>query len=338
MACLSESGVSCWRLRGVSLGQLRRPLYSQNFPPYSRNRSAKGFQHFIFVFDTMELALENSVTGLFVLKSLSHCHCKVSLQCCLRFCIYALPNHSAGASHYHQSTNLHLKPHQTIYTFQTYKLNQFEMPVNDPESPVNHGPMSQADKAWYRIVRRIAAIPEVQTQDYVQQAVQREANGEAPILPTPEESELLTADLSYNTRWTIQTCIVLFEEIRASEEFETTMLASDSRDLDDEEGSGIQFSPSQVEEFLQTLSRVEISTLGTDNKKCSICKQEYGTTRGDSTKLASDSNQGLPGEEVPEHPVKLSCTHVFGEWCIKTWLLGQPASCPVCRFQFEPVR
>ena len=212
------------------------------------------------------------------------------------------------------------------------------MPVNDRESPVNRGPMSQADRAWYPIVRRIAAIPEVQTQDYVQQAVQREANGDSPILPTPEELELLTADLSDDTRWTIQTCIVLFEEIRASEEFETTMLASDSRDSNDERGSGIQFSPSQVEEFLQTLSRVEIGTLGTDNKKCSICKQEYGTTRGGSTKLASDSNQGLPGEEVPEHPVKLSCTHVFGEWCIKTWLLGQPASCPVCRFQFEPVR
>lgn len=212
------------------------------------------------------------------------------------------------------------------------------MPVNNPESPVNRGPMSQADRAWNRIVRRIAAIREVQTQGYVQQAVQREASGEAPILPTPEELELLTANLSNNTRWTIQTCVVLFEEIRASEEFETTMLASDSRDLDDEEGSGIQFSPSQVEKLLQTLPRVEISTLGTDDKKCSICKQEYGTTRGGSTKPASDPNQGLPGEEVPEHPVKLSCSHVFGEWCIKTWLLGQPASCPVCRFQFEPVR
>lgn len=119
MACLSESGVFCWRLRGVSLGQLRRPLYSLNFPSYSRNRSAKGSQHFIFVFDTMELALENSVTGLFVLKLVSHCQCKASLQCCLGFCIYTpLPNHSARTSQYHLSIDLHLKPHQTIYTLQ----------------------------------------------------------------------------------------------------------------------------------------------------------------------------------------------------------------------------
>lgn len=217
------------------------------------------------------------------------------------------------------------------------------MPVNDPESPVNRGPISEADRAWQQILRRISAIPGVQTQYYVQQAIQREANGEAPILPTREELGLITADLNNNAGWTIQTSLVLFDEIRASEEFEARTLASDIRDFDngqadDEQGSGIQFSSSQVEEFLQTLSRVEISTLGTDNVKCSICKQEYGILREDSTELASGSDQGLPGEETPEYPVKLSCGHVFGEWCIKTWLLGQPASCPTCRLQFEPVR
>lgn len=181
----------------------------------------------------------------------------------------------------------------------------------------------------------------MQTQDYVQQAVQREANGEAPILPTPDELELMTADLNDNARWIIQISLVLFQEIRASEEFETTTLASDSRDFhnlqaDDEDRSGIQFSPSQVEEFLQTLSHMEISTLA-DNVTCSICKQEYGTPRGDSTEPGSGSDEALPGEEAPEYPVKLSCSHVFGEWCIKTWLLRQPATCPTCSFQFEPV-
>lgn len=84
-----------------------------------------------------------------------------------------------------------------------------------------------------------------------------------------------------------------------------------------EQGTGIQFSPSQVEDFLQTLGPVEISSLRTDDTKCSICKEEYGKVRGKSTGLVLDADQRLPGEETPEYPVKLSCRHVFGDWCIK---------------------
>lgn len=214
------------------------------------------------------------------------------------------------------------------------------MPINNLESSVDRSP---ANRAWYDIVRRLEAIPEIQTQDYVQQVIQREANGVAPVLPTPEELELLMADLDNHDRWTIETSLMIFREIRTSNEFEETVTANDDRDFHGnqenvDEGSGIQFTPSQVEEFLQTLSRVEIGTLGTDDVKCSICKQEYGKTRGDSIRLASGSDQGLEGEEAPEDAVKLPCGHVFGEWCMKTWFLGQPASCPGCRFQFEPVQ
>lgn len=217
------------------------------------------------------------------------------------------------------------------------------MPTNNLESTLHRDPLSEADRAWYLIVRRAAIIPEVQTQVYVQQTIQREVNGEVPILPTPEQLEQMTAHMNTHARWTMRTSLVLVEEIRASVEITATILANDDGDFidyqaDGEEGTGIRFSPSQVEDFLQTLSPVEISTLRTDDTKCSICKEEYGKERGKSTNLVSDADQRLPGEETSEYPVKLSCRHVFGDWCIKAWLLRQPASCPTCRFQFGPVR
>lgn len=106
----------------------------------------------------------------------------------------------------------------------------------------------------------------------------------------------------------------------------------------EDDKSGTQFSPSQVEDFLQTSSPVGISTLEKDDQKCSICMSEYVKGKGDTNKPAMESEQGLLGEDAPENPIKLPCGHVFGEWCIKAWLLKQRASCPVCRFQFRPVR
>lgn len=192
------------------------------------------------------------------------------------------------------------------------------------------------------VVRRAAAIPGVQTQVYVQQTIQREANEEVPILPTPEQLELMMAGMNINARRTMAMCLVIIEEIRAIEESTATISDSDDGDLvanqeDDELGTGVQFSPSQVDDFLQTLGRVELSSLGPDDMMCSICKEEYGEERGKTTGQASDADHRLPGEETPEYPVKLSCRHVFGNWCIKAWLLRQPASCPACRFQFLPV-
>lgn len=130
------------------------------------------------------------------------------------------------------------------------------------------------------------------------------------------------------------------EELGAFREFAANMSATHGGDADqavEEEGSGVQFSSSQVEDFVNALPRVEISSLGTDDLKCSICKLEYGKERAISTEPGSDSDQGLPGEGMPEYPVKLSCGHVFGDWCIKTWLLLQPASCPTCRVHLQPV-
>lgn len=207
---------------------------------------------------------------------------------------------------------------------------------------MHRGFLSEADKAWYLVVRRAAAI-RVQTQVYLQQTIQREANGEVPILPTPEQLGLMVGEMDIDARQTMRICLMLIAEIRAIEENTATIIDSDNGDFmddqaDDEQGTGIQFSPSQVEDFLQTLVPEETSSLRTDDTNCSICKEKYGKERGNSTGLVSDADQRLLGEETPEYPVKLSCRHVFGGWCIKAWLLRQPASCPACRVQFRPVR
>lgn len=210
------------------------------------------------------------------------------------------------------------------------------MPVN----PGDHRLFSEADRIWNRVVR-LAVIQGGgrQTQEYVQNCAEREANEEPAILPTPEELELLLTDINDDDRGLIRASLWQMEVYRVVVEEEPYDF-SPSEDETDEEGSGIQFSPSQVDEILQTSARVEINTFEADELNCSICKLEYGTERGNAMSTeqsASGSDQGLPGEEAPEQPVKLSCGHIFGEWCIKTWLLEQSASCPICRFQFEPV-
>lgn len=216
----------------------------------------------------------------------------------------------------------------------------------------NRGPPSEADRVWYRIVRQVVSMRRrlgsrsegAQTQsEYIQQCLQREANGEAAILPTPEELKLMLTNINGTARTLVHASLDLFKECRAFEQYAANALASfvggDIGRLadDDKEGSGgIQFSPSQVEDFVQTLVRVELTTLETDEAHCSICKMEYGTDRG-GTDGTEPVDQGLPSEDAPEYPVKLSCCHVFGECCMKTWLLGQLASCPTCRVQFKPV-
>ena len=145
---------------------------------------------------------------------------------------------------------------------------------------------------------------------------------------------------------------------------------ADGVDVSEESEFKLQFSPNQVEEFLQSLPRVKVKTSSLIKKEedriCSICLFEYGEFRGClaaaavapvappevvmsggkgkrklsptsvSTDESGDDDQGLPGEELPESATKLPCGHIYGDWCIKTWLLAHPATCPECRFRFRP--
>lgn len=168
-----------------------------------------------------------------------------------------------------------------------------------------------------------------------QYSIRSSGHGEVSLLPASEELALMLADMNTTTRRAIH---ALSQNLGTLESVIDWIPPSDDENFNyDEDQSRIQFSPSQVEDFMQNLSRVEIGTLETDDLRCSICKEEYGKQRGDSTEPASGSDPRLPGEEMPEHPLRLPCGHVFGEWCIRTWLLEQPASCPTCRSHFKPL-
>lgn len=144
------------------------------------------------------------------------------------------------------------------------------------------------------------------------------------------------------------------EELTVEEEAELYRFYEEMRETyhgefeisDAQERNGVQWFPKQIEDFLQTLPRMEeTGTLGPDDDddlKCAICQSEFGKERGEGegeTSSSDSSHEGLSGQESAEYPVKLPCGHVFGLWCIKTWLLNaQPASCPLCRYLFQPVR
>lgn len=182
-------------------------------------------------------------------------------------------------------------------------------------------------------------------QEYIQTCLKREENREAAIMPTPEELNQILAGINDRASRLIQASLESFKECRAFEEYAAMMLSAGGFVADggdegrEEEIIGIQLSPDQVDEFLETSARVEIGALESDEMECSICKLKYGTYRGEDILGPEPAlDQGLTGEDAPEQAVKLPCGHVFGEWCIKTWLLGVPAaSCPTCRFQFKPV-
>lgn len=209
------------------------------------------------------------------------------------------------------------------------------MPVNSLESFVDRGPPTVADRSWFGIALRVTDIRGTQTLQY---PISPSGHGDVSFSPALEDLELMLADMNTTTRRAIHATIPLFENFRTLDSVIDWIPPSGDENIyhDDEEQIEIQFSTNQVDKFMQNLSRVDIVTLGTDDLRCSICKEEYGKQRGDSTDPASSFDPRLPGEEMSEHPLELPCHHVFGEWCIKTWLLGQPASCPMCRFHLKP--
>lgn len=140
----------------------------------------------------------------------------------------------------------------------------------------------------------------------------------------------------YQREWLIASLDDEREMLRAIYAIEYEPLAAD-----DERTDG-RFSDIQVEAFVQTLPWVVISSLGPDDINCSICRSEYGKKRGESTTSVTGSEseqQVFSGQDLREFPVRLPCGHVFGDWCISTWLRScRPPSCPVCRSSFQPAR
>ncbi|KAI9668963.1 MAG: hypothetical protein M1829_005191 [Trizodia sp. TS-e1964] len=78
-------------------------------------------------------------------------------------------------------------------------------------------------------------------------------------------------------------------------------------------------------EALQNFTRITVDQIADEeDRTCSICTVPYG--------------EPLPDTGKEETPLRLPCSHTFGEVCIKTWF-ARNTTCPICRCQLasEPI-
>lgn len=105
----------------------------------------------------------------------------------------------------------------------------------------------------------------------------------------------------------------------------------------------IEYSHKTVNRLMYSLHRTNVSSLAEDDKLCEICFLCFDEWRWDDEERQISNKAGEESEPfqvlvdmMPENPVKLSCGHIFGELCLRTWLLqiipkGGPPTCPKCR-------
>jgi hypothetical protein len=73
----------------------------------------------------------------------------------------------------------------------------------------------------------------------------------------------------------------------------------------------------RLAEISSLLTPVSISSLNAEERDCFICTTEYGASHED---------------HEAENPARLPCGHVFGAWCLTSWL-SKMNSCPMCRYE-----
>lgn len=94
----------------------------------------------------------------------------------------------------------------------------------------------------------------------------------------------------------------------------------------------------EVDEFIKTLEKVNVTSLKQDARECDICKTDFShsTDPTPASHAAQElAKQSVNDEEQPESPVRLACGHVYGQRCLKTWISGKGTgnlpTCPMCR-------
>lgn len=94
----------------------------------------------------------------------------------------------------------------------------------------------------------------------------------------------------------------------------------------------------EVDEFIKTLEKVNVTSLMPDARECDICKTDFSHSPGPTPARQAaqrPAKQSVHDEEQPESPVRLACGHVYGERCLKTWIggkgIGNLPTCPMCR-------
>lgn len=100
----------------------------------------------------------------------------------------------------------------------------------------------------------------------------------------------------------------------------------------------LRLSQKEVDQLIYSLNRADVSSLAEDNKLCDICFLCFGEWRWEDRRPANAGDSKpfkVQVNMMPENPVRLSCGHIFGELCLRTWMMrtpkGPPLTCPNCR-------
>jgi hypothetical protein len=103
--------------------------------------------------------------------------------------------------------------------------------------------------------------------------------------------------------------------------------------------------------FVDSLDKVELSSIAPAHNKCSYCWLPFGVTDKDlqskaaiaedpmdvDVEAALGAFQILPFDISPSNndPVRAPCGHIFGYGCFIDSLQHVSASCPICRVDFD---
>lgn len=91
--------------------------------------------------------------------------------------------------------------------------------TNNKASSLNHAPPATGNWPWHEAVCLIAFLGNLENLEYVQQCAQRRANGETPILPTPEQLEPMLAGLNASHRELLVDALKQFENFKIIQDF-----------------------------------------------------------------------------------------------------------------------
>lgn len=87
------------------------------------------------------------------------------------------------------------------------------------------------------------------------------------------------------------------------------------------------FSAVEVDEFMKTIEKVDVSSLKQDERECDICREDFSHPPGSGSSTnpapasdAQESPEQFVSDEELETPVRLACGHVYGENCLKLWI------------------
>lgn len=108
---------------------------------------------------------------------------------------------------------------------------------------------------------------------------------------------------------------------------------------------GIQGLADRILDLITGLPTIPLSEIHTQEQFCLLCKVPFHD--GARQPVSTADAAATPDPDPIERPVRLACGHIFGDQCLKSWLIEQDKytgvrirskECPVCRQQVLPAK